>query len=93
MYYLKKDYKILGYKPSNVGLKKYSAILENIKTKKQVKIHFGHKNYDSYQDKTGLNIYKTHNDKQRRELYRKRAIGKVKNDYYSPSWFSYYILW
>ena len=93
MYYLKTDYKIIGYKPSNVGYKKYTAVLEHKKTKKQIKIHFGDKNFESFQDKTGLNMYKTHNDKKRRELYRKRAVGKVKDDYYSASWFSYHILW
>lgn len=95
MYYLKKDYKLLGYRKSNQKDKMYYALLENKENKKLVRVHFGHNKYQNYRDLTHLNEYPhlIHNDLQRRKNYRARAIGKVNNDYYSPSWFSYYILW
>lgn len=95
MYYLKSDYKLLGYEKSKKKDKKYDAIIQNKKTKKIIRIPFGNIHYEMYRDLTGLNLYPNliHNDKERRKRYRARAKSLVKDDYYSPSWFSYYITW
>jgi len=94
-YYNKKDYKLIGYEKSNTKNKMYNAILQNKETKKIIKIPFGDKRYENYRDLTGLNLYPQliHNDKERRRLYRLRHKKDLKKDYYSPGWFSYYILW
>ena len=94
MYYSKKEYKLLGYEKATRKNKMYNAILENKKTKKRYYVPFGSM-MENYRDKTGLNLYPhlIHNDKERRRRYRARAKGKVKDGYYSPSWFSYHILW
>ena len=93
-YYKITDYKLLRYEKSNYKNKKYNAILENKKTKKIVKVPFGDSRYEEhYQDKTGLNLYKKHNDDKRRKLYRLRHQKYIKSGYFSPGWFSYYILW
>ena len=93
MYYLKSDYKLLGYEKSKRKDKKYDALIQNKKTKKIIRIPFGNIFYQSFRDLTGLNLYPVHNDKERRKRYRARARGLVKDDYYSPSWLSFYILW
>jgi len=95
MYYSKKDYKLMGYEKATKVNKMYNAILENKKTKKIYYVPFGDKRYMNYRDLTGLNLYPhlIHNDNKRRMRYRARAKGKVKDGYYSPSWFSYHILW
>lgn len=96
MYYLKKDFDFLGFKKSNKKDKMYSAIIREKKDKQNIKIiDFGHSGYMNFQDKTGLNLYShlIHNDIKRRERYRKRAAHLVKDEYYSPSYFSYYFLW
>jgi hypothetical protein len=83
------------------GRYKYTAIMKD-----GSKVSFGHKDYQQYKDSVpksmggGLWTGKNHNDKKRRDSYRKRHRGvlnklgkpayKVK---YSPSWFSYYYLW
>jgi len=54
-------------------------------------VPFGDTRYESYQDKTGLALYKTHNDKERRQQYRARF--KSAGEKYSPNWFSWHILW
>ena len=38
--------------------KKYTAIIQNKKTKKLRKIHFGDRRYQQYKDKTNLKLYK-----------------------------------
>lgn len=94
-YYNKKDYKLIGYKKSNTKNKMYDAILENNKTKKIVRVPFGDIRYENYRDLTSLNLYPQliHNNKERRRLYRLRHKKDLKDGYYSPGWFSYYILW
>ena len=94
MYYSKKEYKLLGYRKSKTKNKMYDAILENKKTKKIYYVPFGSM-MENYRDLTGLFLYPQliHGNKERRRLYRARAKGKVKDGYYSPSWFSYHILW
>lgn len=95
MYYLKTQYKLIGYEKSTRKNKQYNALLERKSDKKIIRVPFGDKNYQNYQDKTGLNAYPEliHNDKNRRRLFRERHKGYLKEGYYSPSFFSYHILW
>lgn len=94
-YYKKTDYKLLGYQKSKTQNKMYDALLEDKKTKRIIKVPFGDKRYENYRDMTGLNLYPNliHNDKNRRRLYRIRHQKDIKTGYYSPGWFSYFILW
>ncbi len=94
-YYLKRDYKLLGFRKSNVKNKKIYALLENKQTKRLTKVHFGDSRYSSYRNITGVYLPPSmiHNDKDRRRRYRARAGGLVKTGYYSSSFFSYHYLW
>jgi hypothetical protein len=65
-----------------------------------VRVPFGDSKYSNYQDKkTGLNLYKSTNDKEKRKLYRARHnLKDLRQGFYSPGHFrlstcSYYILW
>lgn len=95
VYYKKTDYKLLGYTKSKTKHKKYDAILQNKTTKKTYKVPFGSTLYENYRDLTGLNLYPNllHGDKKRRTLYRARHKKDLKEGYYSPGYFSYYVLW
>lgn len=94
-YYSKKDHKIFGYQRSRTTGKMYDAILLKKGSNKLIRLPFGSSSNENYQDKTGLNLYPhlIHNDKKRRKAFRARAKGFLRDGYYSPSWFSYYILW
>ena len=93
MFYNQKEYKLIGFEVSNVKNKMYNAVLKS--TDKIVKVPFGDKRYQNYQDKTGLNHYQhlVHNDKKRRKRYRERHSLFLKPGFYSPGYFSYYYLW
>ena len=84
----------MGFQKSNKKDKKYDGILKNIKTGKIKYVSFGAIGYATFRDKTGLNLYETHNDKKRRSSYRARHMA---NNYhkkkYSPAWFSINYLW
>jgi len=94
-YYKKTDHKLLGYEKSKYARKMYNALLQRKTDNKIIRIPFGHSEYQNYQDKTGLNLYPhlIHGDKERRKKFRARHKGYLKEGYYSPSFFSYYILW
>jgi hypothetical protein len=93
MYYSMKKYKLFGYRKSRTKHKMYDAILIN-NGKKNI-VPFGDKRYENYRDETGLNLYPhlIHNDKERRKRFRTRHKHYLKKGFYSPSYFSYYILW
>ena len=95
VYYSKSIYKLIGYRKSRTKNKMYDAILQHKKDGKQIIIPFGDKRYQNYRDITGLNLYPRliHNDKNRRRLYRARHKVFLKEGFYSPSYFSYNILW
>ena len=95
VYYSKRQYKLLGYERSKRKNKMYNAILLNKKTNREVIVPFGDNKMENYWDKTGLNLYPNliHMDKKRRKAFRSRMRGFLKEGYYSPSWFSYYVLW
>lgn len=94
-YYSKREYKLLGYEKATRANKMYNGVLQNKKTGQLVRVPFGDNKMENYQDKTGLNLYPEliHNDKERRKRFRARSKGYLRDGYYSPSWFSYYILW
>ena len=60
--------------------KKYTAHVKNKSTKKTRKIHFGHKDYPQYKDRTSLKLYsyKNHNTRKRMQNYYKRHSGTSK---------------
>lgn len=87
------DYKFDRFEKSKTTGKKYDAILVNKKTKKEKRIPFGAKGYDQYKDKAlGLYSKDDHNDKQRRDLYRKRHAGEDKSKF-SSGYFAWKYLW
>lgn len=57
--------------------KKYTAHVKNKVNKKTRKIHFGHKDYPQYKDRTSLKLYsyKNHNTRKRMQNYYKRHSG------------------
>ena len=93
--YSKKEYSFVKFQKSSRPEKKYMAILQNKKTKRQVKVHFGAKKYSQYRDATGLGLYshKNHNDPERRKRYIARHQKWVDNNYWSPALFSMKYLW
>lgn len=95
MYYKKSLWNLQGYEKSSRKGKMYNALIKHRNNGKIVRIPFGSTDYENYRDKTDLNLYPKliHNDKNRRSRYRKRMKHSVRGEYYSPSWFSYNILW
>ena len=98
--------KIINFKKGPVD-KKYTARVRNINNHKERIIHFGHKDYQQFKDRTnvGLYTYKNHGDKKRQRNYynrhsgeksRKKAIEKEINKsggYYNPKVLSHMYLW
>lgn len=95
VYYKKTDYKLLGYEKATRKRKMYNALLERKTDKKIIRVPFGDNQMENYHDKTGLDLYPQliHGDKERRRRFRIRSKGYIKDGYYSPGFFSYYILW
>jgi hypothetical protein len=89
------DYKLEGYEKAKAKGKMYNALLKRKSDGKIIKVPFGDNKMENYQDKTGLNLYPEliHGDEKRRKNYRSRAKGRVKDGFYSASWFSFNILW
>ena len=97
MYYSQREYRLLGFKRSQVKGKKYSASIQHKTTGKKRTINFGSttKPNQQYRDSTGLGLYShlDHGDKKRRTSYRARHSVYLRKGYYSPSYFSYTFLW
>ena len=87
------------------GRYKYTAVMP-MKDGKTKTVHFGHRDYQHYQDRVPKNkggklwSHKDHKDRERMENYRKRHRGVLTKDgtpaykkKYTPSWFSYHFLW
>jgi len=57
--------------------KKYSVLIENKTTKKVRKLHFGHRDYAQYKDRTTKKLYssRNHNDTKRQKRYYTRHSG------------------
>ena len=99
MGYSKQEYKFVRFIKSKNKRKKYSAILQNKKTKREVKVDFGAIKpdgtpYEQYKDSTGLGLYSkyNHNDKKRRDSYRARHKNDNLNEY-SAGYFAWHFLW
>ena len=97
--YKKADYKIVKFQRSSLKTKKYTVILMNKKTQKQVKVNFGAIKkdgtpYQQYEDRTPLKLFSKydHKDKDRRNRYRDRHKNDNLQDY-SPGYFSWKYLW
>ena len=60
--------------------KKYTAHIQNKKTKKVRILHFGHKDYQQYRDSTPLKLYKhkNHGTQKRMQNYYSRHSGTKK---------------
>jgi len=89
-----KEYKFLEFEKSSTAHKKYDAILENKKTHETVKVPFGDKRYEQFEDATGLGLYsdQDHHDEKRRDSYHKRH-AKEEGTKYSPGYFALNYLW
>jgi hypothetical protein len=85
--------------------KKYKVIIP-LKNGKNKTVLFGSSQYEHYHDMVPKNLgggiwtHKDHNDKKRRDSYRKRHGAltckngeKCISVKYSPAWFSYHFLW
>ena len=99
-YYKKSEYTLIKIQKSDRAGKKYTAVIQQKPAGKIKYIHFGAIKpdgtpYPQYKDSTKLKLYKKydHGDKKRRESYRARHKGYLRDGYYSPSWFSWSLLW
>lgn len=87
------NYKLDRFEKSKTSTKKYDAVLINKTTKREKRIPFGAKGYEHYKDKAlGLYSKDDHNDKKRREAYRKRHSGEEKRKF-SSGYFAWKYLW
>jgi hypothetical protein len=95
VYYSKKEYRLVRFEKSKTKNKKYNAILQKKGQVNEIRVGFGDKRYSNYGDKTGLNAYPRliHGDSTRRRLYRLRHKKDVRDNFYSPGYFSMEILW
>ena len=89
------------------GEKKYTAHIKDNKTGKIRVLHFGHKDYEQFKDRTKNGLYssRNHGNKKRQRNYynrhsgeknRKKAIKKEKKNskgYYTPKLLSHIYLW
>ena len=87
--------------------KKYTAYIKCKDTEKVRVLHFGHKDYEQYKDRTPNGLYSSrdHGDKKRQQNYynrhsgeknRKKAIEKEKKKgkgFYTPKLLSHIYLW
>lgn len=95
MYLSQHDYTFLRFEKATAKDKKYNAVLQNNKTKREKRIPFGCSFMENYQDKTGLNLYPQliHGDPVRRKAFQSRFHHLLKDGYYSAAYYSYYYLW
>ena len=98
--------KILRFERGPHG-KKYTAFIQDKKTKKIRKLHFGASDYEQFKDRTPLKLYahKNHNTRRRMQNYFNRHSGtkkrgqaialekKKSKGYYSPKILSHVYLW
>ena len=98
--------KIIKFEKGPRG-KKYTAYVQNKRTKKIRKIHFGASDYQHYKDRTPLKLYahKNHNSRKRMNNYFNRHSGTKKRSvaialekrksqgYYNAKILSHIYLW
>ena len=99
--------KIIKFEKSKRPYKKYTAYIQNRKTKKIRKLHFGDNRYQQYKDRTPLKLYKSLNHGSRKRMHnyfnrhsgiqnREKAIAYEKNkskNIYTPKILSHIYLW
>jgi len=87
-------FRIVKFERSHLPQKKYNAIIEDVKTRKRMRVPFGSTAYEQYRDDVPLKLYKRldHNDEKRRQNYLARH-EKTRHKKFSPSWFSSVYLW
>lgn len=99
--------RIVAFSKSGRKGKKYAVVVENRKTKKRRKIHFGASAYQQYKDRTPLKLYarSNHRDRKRMENYFNRHSGtrnrgaaikrekRKSRGYYNPKILSHEYLW
>ena len=99
--------RIVFFKKSIRKGKKYTAYLQNKKTKKIRQLSFGALGYEQYKDRTPLQLYaaKNHGDKKRQRNYYTRHSGipdrlaaiqkeiRHSHGYYTPKILSHEYLW
>lgn len=95
MFYKISDYSLVSYSKSHVKNKKYDAILKSKSNGKLVRVPFGDLRYTNYRDCTKLNLYPhlINNNTEKRRLYRLRHKKDLREEFYSPGYFSLHILW
>ena len=95
--YSKSEYSFKRFEKSKRKGKKYDAILQNKKTKREVRVPFGAIGYEQFRDSTGKGLYTkdNHMDKNRKRNYRSRHSKEIPSfkNFYSPGWFSMRFLW
>ena len=87
-------FRFIKFQKAKDPLKKYEAIIEDVKTRRRQRVPFGSSAFQQYRDSTGLKIYSRldHNDEKRRQDYLARH-EKTRHKKWSPSWFSSVFLW
>lgn len=78
--------------PSAMKNKKYRAFVKSPWGPSGKSYNFGDTRYQHYFDQLGLYSHLNHNDKTRRESYRKRHANTA-TKFPSPSYFAYNFLW
>lgn len=88
------DYQFVEIVKSKADNKKYAGILKNRKTGKLKTVNFGSSSNQQYFDSTGLGLYThlNHNDKKKRENFKKR-FARLLDKKYSATWFANKYLW
>jgi hypothetical protein len=88
-YLIMDDYELIGFIESKIIDKKYTAILKNKFNNKIKKIHFGNLSYH-FRDRTGLNIYSflDSNDLYLQDIWRAKNLHRIKDGFFSPTYFS-----
>lgn len=96
------DYKnyLIRFTIPKSGNKKYKAEVFDLSGKRVATAKFGDRRYQQYKDRIGYYSDLDHNDKKRRDRYRKRHEGILTKDgvpaykkEFSSSFFSYWFLW
>lgn len=87
-------FRIVKFERSHLPQKKYNAIIEDVKTRKRMRVPFGSTVHEQYRDDVPLKLYKRldHNDEKRRKNYLARH-EKTRHKKFSPSWLSAVFLW
>ena len=87
-------FRLIKFERATDPLKKYNAIIEDVKTRKRMKVPFGSSIHEQYRDDVPLKIYSRldHNDEKRRKNYLARHGDTMKKKF-SASYFSAKYLW